>query len=208
MSSARLIVSGLVACLITVAWPPPAYGQDVCGESTNLTTNCAFTSGITDWTLGLGHDWAGVRDGHHASGSLEATSSSIAVSHTISFSQCVEPASFPPRVYGAGFWVKLISGMPESCAVSVIHYSTTGCFDYLTEQSWASLELSSSWRLVNVQFRASATTLSIELIATCGGATEFSARFDDFYLGDGIDPPLFADDFETSDTSGWSTVTP
>ncbi len=203
----RLHRVAIVLVATAVLQVAPAGAQWVCDTPGNLTYNCGFYFGLSAWTLGSGDVFTYSLDGHQAQGSIEIASSG-GMGFGTSISQCIDGFAGGGNLDG-GFWVQAVSGPVGSCSFSLNWYGTAGCTNYLTYTSVSRDSFTPVWDWVGGTFTVAPTAVSVAVSARCYSVVDdFVVRFDDIYLGPGMDPPIFADGFESSDTSKWSFTNP
>ena len=203
MSMLRPVVVAVGAlCLLA---PLPASAQWGCDAAANLTTNCAFEGGIQGWDP-MGASFTHVQDGHFTPGSLEIEAGGT-MGYQAEATQCIDGLSGIAQV-DVGFWVKAVSGTTMYCSTSISQYASTGCTSGYISFSWVEREaFTAGWDWVGGSFDLDPTVSSLYLNVSCSHHIDpFTVRFDDIYLGPGVEPPLFADGFESGDVGGWDTA--
>jgi hypothetical protein len=208
MVAIRTPVLCLSAAAVLVVSVRFAESQDVCDHPANLTTNCAFTSGYSGWTLLYGQDFLSSRDGHNASGSLEGTSVSVGAEELYIF-QCITPGFTLSGDYQVGSWVKVVSGQPSNCTAHALYYSDSACTPGFS-LGWTIAEIvefNAGWNWMGNSHPALSGAGSVAVQVGCIGPSAFTLRIDDVYYGQGIGP-IFIDGFESGDTTAWSVTSP
>ncbi len=111
----------------------------------------------------------------------------------MNFHQCVELAGAQYGTYGAGAWVKVISGEVSACSVLVHNFTTSDCSGYPSASCIAiRTEYDADWVLVGRVFEVNSAANIFKAVFNCWNESgPFSVRVDDFYLGIEIGSTFF-----------------
>lgn len=196
----RFAVSFVVVSVITVLSSTGAFAQ-------NLLVNPDFDTGVVDWS-----GFLGVWDSRDVIGSL--TSGSATWTNTwvaggaIYLWQCVELGP-DFEAYDLAGYAFIPSGQPGagSTNINLVFYSDSGCGTVITGFGTANYSGLDHWQLLTRTDWAPNGVVSarVGLINQKTSGGDFQVLHDAIYFGRSPDL-LFADGFESSDTSEWSAV--
>ncbi len=171
----------------TSRWSAVVPHRLVCQSVNNLTTNCGFDTGISNWTQSSGTFSWERGDGNDAPGCMEAVSQFIPGEYVVQFEQCISPVA-PSTSYGFGGSVKLVSGGPPAfCRITARNYDSPDCSGNPTSsQDVQTDSFSGGWDQMNSQLTTDSATRSGLVIVFCyefDPWIEFTVRFDDIFVG-------------------------
>jgi len=179
----------------------------------DLVSNGEFTTGIADWRpVGRG-SLAHSADGANAPGALEIEGGLAGNATQAVGGQCLSPV-LPGQALEFGASVRVVSGSPAYCRVALFESAGADCRWIALGSEIRRTTFSGGWEPVTGgRLTAAAATGSVELRLHCanadGNTTALQVRFDDVVVSTSAGSDLiFADDFETGNTSEWSSVVP
>ena len=172
-----------------------------CGVAGNLVPNCGFDVDLANWTLNGEPALHVAGDGASAPGCAALDRyESLQMIEAVSDCLGVEPL----QPYALAMSVRLASGaVPDICFLSLLEYSDASCGAFLFEDFFL-VHFDPTWRELRRGRTVGASTQSAYLKLTCSGPSDFVVRIDDGV----VVPVVFADGFETFDTSFWSLAVP
>jgi len=200
-----------VACLFAVVLGVAFQTFGACGDNPiNLLrlSNCGFDVDISGWTLVRGdlfvhHPIEGYSD--PGAGYIEPTYYAILQRAEFELdSPCVQVANFTEYYFGA--YVKAAVGA-VTCGVFLFEYSDTTCGNWLSGIGGSPTTSYGDWVRMESQLTTSPITQSARIRFWCQDVSVFQALIDDAFIQN-IPLDIFADGFESGDTTAWSNTVP
>lgn len=187
----------------------------ICGgaQAAELVSNGDFSADTSNWRrVGRGtitHN----ADGSGGAGSLDAEAGLAGgASHALA-GQCISGVSGGQAlVFSADLRVTV--GSPDYCRIAVFESQGDGCLWITLGSEVRRTAFSGGWdALSGGSFTTAAATGSLEIRLHCansdGDTGALEVRFDDVSVDTvGLPSTIFEDDFESDDTSEWSSTTP
>ena len=180
----------------------------------NLVTNGDFANNVAGWAAGvIPVTWDGTSDYQDDpfSGSALILNNALSVTYAVA-NQCVDSV-VAGEAYRLSAWLRVPPGQTGSgyATVSISWYNQPGCGgSWLSETSTSGISSSNGWTdLPAAVGQAPATAQSALVYLTCYKLTsdgELQASFDHVVFSPNA--PIFADGFESGNTSAWSAALP
>lgn len=186
-----------------------------CGDlgAAELVSNGDFDSTVVGWRLvgrgALAHNG----DGMAAPGSLELTGGLAGGATQAIAGQCLSPVSGGQQIEFSAM-VRVAAGSPASCRVALFESEHDDCTWIVLGAEVRRSTFSSAWHaLIGGNLTTAIATRSVELRLHCanaeGNTAGLQVRFDDVSVNTVSTPSvIFVDDFETGDSSRWSSKVP
>lgn len=193
-------------CLLVVFSAP--YASAAPGE--NLLANPGFTSDLSGWILFVGEaDWDPLdADNSPSSGSAFLTHHDTS-SQTQVLLQCLPVAEDRDFNLSGRTYIPSGQAVAGFGFVRVLWFRDEGCVDFIDSGLTNSSSALDEWRtLRSIVLQSPTDTESARVSLVLGGpfgpGNDFSAHFDNVVFYEG----LFADGFESGDTSFWTDTVP
>ena len=193
----------LLTVLAALAMIPSAAAQ--CPDPANLVTNCGFEVNDDDWSAVRADSMArSTAEARTGVASLLGDAQQMASDWRLTVETCVDVA--PNTGYGSGVHARLLSGSDVDCRIYINAYHEEGCVDFALGNAgdWTRLG-TSIWAGTGYDFfngsGLESVLLDVECTSTVG---DFQAYIDDAFLGIGLSFQIFADGFESGDTTAWA----
>lgn len=180
----------------------------------NMVTNGDFATGVAGWTQGaIPLTWDGSSDyqGDPSSGSGLILNNAPSVFYAFA-TQCVASV-VAGEIYRLSTWLRVPPGQTGSgyATVSIAWYDQSGCGgSWVSGTTTSGSSFSNGWtELPAAVGQAPATAQSALVYVICYKTSsdgELQTSFDHVVFG--LNAPIFADGFESGNTSAWSVVQP
>ena len=180
---ARTAMLGGVLALVLAA--EPVWG---CQVPNNLINPCGFDTNLLDWQF-TGTATREANDGTSALGSANVVAGPSGANSAVSIgSECV--AVNINTGYGYGIDVRLISGTPSNCELRVNFFSVPSCGGSAAPTEVIQFTPTAAWGQVSDSLGSggAAQSANIAVLCTAPAGTAFTMRFDDGFLGAGLEP--------------------
>ncbi|MCP4898916.1 MAG: hypothetical protein GY906_18245, partial [bacterium] len=171
-----------------------------------------FDSGISGWTAAangaiIWDEFTDI-DGDSESGSMVLTQLAGSTTAGIAMADCVSVVPNVNFSFGGNFLIDSGQGGVSRVLVGLTLFDGPSCSGSpLTSPSTTNSAIEDVWfeKIMTWVMPGNALSASLRVNAFNGDATKFVIRADAFHVGE---VPIFADGFESGDTSAWSSVMP
>jgi len=178
----------------------------------NLLSNPAFDGGLTPWTLTPAGAWTiDNAEGSSAGSGLPSASCTATDPDVCTIGQCISLAGNTGQTMHSWSYASRNVTNVASITTGVTFYPTADCTGFGQVRDFSTIFFpAATWTVDDRMATAEAGELSawveLSFSTTYESGNSFTVKVDDVTFIGNPPPPFFGDDFESGDTSKWSTT--